>query len=69
MHISLWIIKGIPENCNFHHFLLELNNAESKIELITIDEVEKAIRIEQDKHIEELAKLDEVLGIVDKEYI
>ena len=36
-------------------------SAESKIELVTTDEVEKAIRIEQDKHIEELAKLQENL--------
>ena len=36
-------------------------NAESKIKLVTIDEVEKAIRAEQDKHINELAKLQENL--------
>ena len=36
-------------------------NAESKIELITTDEIEKAIRAEQDKHISELAKLQENL--------
>ena len=34
---------------------------ESKIEPTTIDEVEKAIRVEQDKHINELAKLQENL--------
>ena len=34
---------------------------ESKIEPTTIDEVEKAIRVEQDKHINELAKLQEIL--------
>ena len=32
-----------------------------KIELIAVDEVEKAIRAEQDKHIRELAKLQENL--------
>ena len=36
-------------------------SAESKIELVTIDEVEKIIRIEQDKYINELAKLQENL--------
>ena len=36
-------------------------SAESKIELVTTDEVEKAIRAEQDKHISELAKLQENL--------
>ena len=36
-------------------------SAESKIKLVTIDEVEKAIRAEQDKHINELAKLQENL--------
>lgn len=35
--------------------------ANRKIELITVDEVEKAIRAEQDKHISELAKLQENL--------
>ena len=34
---------------------------ESKIEPTTTDEVEKAIRVEQDKHICELAKLQENL--------
>ena len=34
---------------------------ESKIEPTTIDEIEKAIRVEQDKHINELAKLQEIL--------
>ena len=36
-------------------------SAESKIKLVTIDEVEKAIRAEQDKHINELVKLQENL--------
>ena len=36
-------------------------SCESKTELVTIDKVEKAIRIEQDKHINELAKLQEKL--------
>ena len=36
-------------------------SAESKIKLVTTDEVEKAIRAEQDKHISELAKLQENL--------
>ena len=36
-------------------------SAESKIELVTTYEVEKAIRAEQDKHISELAKLQENL--------
>ena len=35
--------------------------ADSKIEVVTTDEVEKAIRVEQDKHICELAKLQENL--------
>ena len=34
---------------------------EIKIRPVTTDEVEKAIRIEQDKHISELAKLQENL--------
>ena len=36
-------------------------STESKIELVTTDEIEKAIRAEQDKHISELAKLQENL--------
>ena len=34
---------------------------ENKTELVTADKIEKAIRIEQDKHICELAKLQENL--------
>ena len=34
-------------------------SAESKIRPVTTDEVEKAIRAEQDKHMSELAKLQE----------
>ena len=36
-------------------------SAESKIELVATDEIEKAIRAEQDKHISELAKLQGIL--------
>ena len=36
-------------------------SAESEIRPVTTDEVEKAIRTEQDKHINELAKLQENL--------
>ena len=42
-------------------YVLGYWSSESKIEPITIDEIEKVIRAEQDKHISELAKLQENL--------
>ena len=42
-------------------YVLGYWSSESKIEPITINEIEKAIRAEQDKHISELAKLQENL--------
>ena len=42
-------------------YVLGYWSSESKIEPMTIDEIEKAIRAEQDKYISELAKLQENL--------